>query len=62
MQQAKQKKIARTYRFDAPAFQALKRYQAGLIPPPSETKLVETAILEFVERRERGDAKRAVRR
>ena len=57
----KQDKIARTYRFDAPVVRDLKQFQEEQELAPSETKIVQAAIVEFIEKRREAN-KRAVRR
>lgn len=62
MQDDAPKTIARTYRFDTPLYRAMKRFQSAMRPVPSEKQLVQTAIEEFMECREREAGKRAARR
>ena len=53
-------KIARTYRLDAPVVRDLKQFQEEQELAPSETKIVQAAIIEFIEKRR--EAKRGARR
>ena len=61
MQKHEAAKIARTYRLDEWVVDKLKAFRADMKMRPSETSIVQAAIIEFIER-ESGEAKRSARR
>jgi predicted transcriptional regulator len=46
------KKIALAVRFDADLLDRLDKYQSKLSPPVTRTAIIETAVQEWLDRRE----------